>query len=60
MRSFHLIYTIFGNRHPSKTGTVSGLVYDASLNEPLPYVSVVLSNPKGETITGTITNEKDF
>ena len=45
---------------PQKTGTVSGLVYDASLNEPLPYVSIVLSNPKGETITGTITNEKGF
>ena len=43
-----------------KTGTVSGLVFDNSLNQPLPYVSVVLSNTKGETITGTITDEKGY
>ena len=43
-----------------KTGAISGLVYDASLNQPLPYVSVVLSNANGETLTGAITDEKGY
>ena len=38
-----------------KTGSVSGRVLDATLNEPLPYVNVIIKNTAGETITGGIT-----
>ena len=38
-----------------RTGTISGRVLDANLNEPLPYVNVIIKNDKGETITGGIT-----
>ena len=39
----------------SKTGAVSGRVLDDKLNEPLPYVNIIIKNAKGETITGGIT-----
>ena len=57
---FLLFNTLVATAAPPKTGTISGFVYDASLNQPLPYVSVVLSNVKGETITGAITDEKGY
>lgn len=36
-------------------GSISGKVIDNSLNEPLPYVNIIVKNEKGETVTGTIT-----
>ena len=36
-------------------GSISGKVIDASLNEPLPYVNVIIKNSKGEIVTGGIT-----
>ena len=38
-----------------RSGTVSGQVLDKALNEPLPYVNVVIKNDKNETVTGGIT-----
>lgn len=38
-------------------GTISGRIMDASLNEPLPYVSVIIKTTSNETITGGITND---
>jgi hypothetical protein len=38
-----------------KTGTISGRVLDDQLNEPLPYVNVIIKNTAGEIITGSIT-----
>ena len=38
-------------------GTITGTVYDAILNEPLPYVNIVVKNEKGEIVTGSITLE---
>ncbi|MCF6296291.1 MAG: TonB-dependent receptor [Flavobacteriaceae bacterium] len=38
-------------------GSISGKVYDASLNEPLPYVNIVIKNSQGEIVTGGITLE---
>jgi len=38
-------------------GTISGKVMDAALNQPLPYVNIVIKNDKGEIVTGTITAE---
>ncbi len=42
------------------TGSITGVVYDATLNQPLPYVSVVLSDSEGKIITGAITDEKGY
>lgn len=38
-----------------KTGTISGTVLDATLNEPLPYVNIIIKDTSGKTITGGIT-----
>ncbi len=38
-------------------GSISGTVYDATLNEPLPYVNIVIKNSEGEIVTGSITDE---
>lgn len=38
-----------------KTGIVSGRVIDQKLNEPLPYVNVIVKNAAGDIITGGIT-----
>ncbi len=38
-------------------GTISGKVLDATLNEPLPYVNIIIKNEKGEIVTGSITLE---
>lgn len=38
-------------------GSISGKVLDATLNEPLPYVNIVIKNEKGEIVTGAITLE---
>jgi outer membrane receptor protein involved in Fe transport len=40
-----------------KDGNISGKVIDAKLNEPIPYVNIVIKNSKGEIITGGITAE---
>jgi outer membrane receptor protein involved in Fe transport len=39
-------------------GRVEGKVLDARLNEPLPFVTVVVENNSGEIITGGITNSE--
>lgn len=41
-----------------KSGTITGKVIDAVLNEPLPYVTIVIKNENGETITGSITDDR--
>ncbi|MBT8268685.1 MAG: TonB-dependent receptor family protein [Bacteroidia bacterium] len=38
-----------------KDGQVSGTVIDDALNEPLPYVNIVIKNSEGEIVTGGIT-----
>jgi len=38
-----------------KDGSISGKVMDAALNQPLPYVNVIVKNAKNETVTGGIT-----
>ena len=39
-----------------KTGSISGRVMDANLNEPLPYVNVIIKGITGGIITGGITD----
>ncbi len=40
-----------------KNGTVSGRVIDAQLNQPLPYVNIVIKDIANKVITGSITND---
>ncbi|WP_242205646.1 TonB-dependent receptor domain-containing protein [Aestuariivivens insulae] len=40
-----------------KTGTISGIVLDANLKQPLPYVNVIITSANGDTLTGGITND---
>ncbi len=39
-----------------KNGSISGRVLDAQLNEPLPYVNVIVKDATDKLITGGITN----
>lgn len=39
-----------------KTGSVKGWVIDANLNQPLPYVNVIIKDKDGKTLTGAITD----
>lgn len=41
----------------TKTGSISGKILDASLNEPLPYVNIIIKNVANEIITGGITRD---
>ncbi|MFH4966050.1 outer membrane beta-barrel family protein [Gaetbulibacter sp. M235] len=62
MKKLVLLCTIFfcalTNAQPlnnePRTGSVSGKILDASLNEPLPYVNVIIKNEANETLTGGI------
>jgi len=38
-------------------GSISGKVFDEALDEPLPYVNIIIKNEKGEIVTGSITLE---
>ena len=40
-----------------REGSISGTILDARLNQPLPYVTIVVKNGNNETITGAITLE---
>ena len=48
----------FANAQPlnnePRTGSISGKIIDASLNQPLPYVNVIIKNEANETLTGGI------
>ncbi|WP_299125969.1 TonB-dependent receptor [uncultured Winogradskyella sp.] len=40
-----------------KSGSISGRVIDADLNQPLPYVNIVIKDVANKIITGGITND---
>ncbi|RXG21157.1 TonB-dependent receptor domain-containing protein [Leeuwenhoekiella aequorea] len=42
---------------PLITGSVSGTVMDAELNQPIPYATIIISKDAGEVVTGGITND---
>lgn len=44
------------NKEP-RDGVISGIIIDATLNEPMPYVNVIVKSIEGEIITGGITQE---
>jgi iron complex outermembrane receptor protein len=56
-----ILLCAFSNAQPlnneARTGSISGKIIDASLNEPLPYVNVVIKDASNKTITGGITLE---
>ena len=41
-----------------KNGSISGIVIDKNLQEPIPYVTVAVKTATGDIITGGITNEQ--
>ncbi|WP_242132722.1 TonB-dependent receptor domain-containing protein [Aestuariivivens marinum] len=41
-----------------KTGSITGIVLDANLKQPLPYVNVIVTDSNGKTLTGGITNDE--
>lgn len=41
-------------------GRIEGKVIDQKLNEPLPYVTIVIENNAGDVVTGGITNNEGF
>ena len=41
----------------ARKGSISGRVIDASLNQPLPYVNVIIKDLENKTITGGITQD---
>ena len=43
--------------NPVKSGEITGRVLDANLNQPLPYVNVIIKNDQGEILTGGITRD---
>src|SRR5690606_36537475 len=49
------------NAQPSvnlpKEGSISGTIIDAHLNQPLPYVTIVIKNSNNETVTGSISQD---
>jgi outer membrane receptor protein involved in Fe transport len=55
------LFTIISFAQPPKLdlrdGQVSGRVIDATLNEPLPYVNIVIKDATDNTITGGITKD---
>jgi iron complex outermembrane receptor protein len=55
------LFTIISFAQPPqldlRDGQVSGRVIDASLNEPLPYVNIVIKDASDKTITGGITKD---
>ena len=40
-----------------KSGSISGRIMDAELNEPLPYVNIIVKDAANKIITGGITND---
>ncbi len=40
-----------------KDGSISGRVLDAQLNQPLPYVNVIVKDAQNKIITGSITDD---
>ena len=57
-----LLLSIIANAQPPKQnnlrdGSVSGRVIDAQLNQPLPYVNIIVKNATNQTLTGGITKD---
>ena len=47
----------FSTPNPDKNGSISGTVIDKNLQEPIPYVSVVIKDLNDDIITGGITDD---
>ena len=58
-----LLFVILSNYSQSsvnnliKVATVAGKVIDENLQQPLPYVNIIIKNANGDTLTGSITDE---
>ena len=47
----------FNDLDPERNGSITGTVIDKILQEPIPYVSIVIKDLNGEIITGGITDD---
>jgi len=47
----------FNDPDPERNGSINGIVIDKILQEPIPYVSIVIKDLNGEIITGGITDD---
>ncbi len=47
----------FATPNPDRNGSISGTVIDKNLQEPIPYVSIVIKDLNDEIITGGITDD---
>ncbi len=57
-----LLLLVFNGAHANsdetfKDGQITGVVMDDALDEPLPYVNVIVKDAAGETVTGGITDD---
>ncbi|MDC7994019.1 TonB-dependent receptor domain-containing protein [Altibacter sp. HG106] len=50
----------FALTEPDRPGTISGTVFDKILAQPLPYVTVVVKDLQGNTVTGGVTNDEGY
>ena len=55
--TFGIAFAFANTSSEQKTGTLTGKVYDAALNQPIPYVNVLLLTEARKTLMGTITDE---
>ncbi|BAO76727.1 outer membrane beta-barrel family protein [Winogradskyella sp. PG-2] len=59
---FAMLFSVIAFSQPNsnsdiKSGSITGRVIDAALNEPLPYVNIVIKDAANKIITGGITND---
>lgn len=63
MRHLFLLCALFmglsslANPEPEKLGTISGTVFDKNLQQPIPYVTIVIKDANGTVVTGGVTDE---
>lgn len=53
-------YALASSPTETRDGTLTGKVFDESLDAPLPYVNVLLLDQDRKTLTGAITDENDL
>lgn len=58
--SLSTLYASNTSENAARDGIVTGKVMDAALNQPLPYVNIIIKNELGETLTGGITDDQGY
>ncbi len=58
--AFFTLSSSYANDDPVKDGTIKGKVIDGTIEQPLPYVNIIVKNDKGEIVTGGITTDEGY